>query len=468
MRLAELARSTTLRWALAVAGAFTACTLLLFAFVYWRTAANLTGQIDDVLVAEAATTAGEPTRQLQETIDERLQDDPRRIKLGGLFTSDGRWISGNVQGLPSGLPLDGGAHKALVVRVDSRGRETQVVRAVARRLPGGEVLVIGRNADELAEMGEIVMRALILGLAPTAGLAVGIGILLSIRAQRKVEEVNVRVGRIIAGDIRERLPSRERGDSFDKLTRIVNGMLDSIEGLVQEIAGVGDDIAHDLRTPLTRVRVILERGRDNAQTLQDLQAVTDRAIAGLDKALAIITALLRIAEIDHGQRLAGFGDVNLAALLHEVGELYEPIAEDKQVELRVTAATAYPTRGDRDLLFEAMANLVDNAVKFTPPGGRIELSLLQRSGASIVRIADTGPGISAKERDMVIKRFYRSDRSRSTPGTGLGLSLVAAIARLHGFRLSIEDGPGCIVEMACPPSLGRDDSPTSLGLAMTK
>jgi signal transduction histidine kinase len=300
-----------------------------------------------------------------------------------------------------------------------------------------------------------------LGVGPTLALGLGIGILLSIRAQRKIEQVNLRVGRIMAGNIQERLPSRGQRDSFDKLTLIVNGMLDSIEGLVREVAGVGDDIAHDLRTPLTRVRVLLERGRDNAQTLQDLQAVSDRAIAGLDKALAIITALLRIAEIEHGRRSAGFGDVSLAALLREVGELYEPIAEDKKIDLRVTAEKAYPTRGDKDLLFEAMANLVDNAVKFTPPGGRIELSLLQRSGESIVRIADTGPGISAKERGMVTKRFYRSDRSRRTPGTGLGLSLVAAIARLHGFRLSIEDGPGCVVELACPPFLEPKAQPAS-------
>jgi signal transduction histidine kinase len=466
MRLIELARSTTLRWALAVAGAFTMCTLLLFAFVYLQTAVYLTRRIDNTIVGDAGAIAGEPPHHLQESIDERLQQDPRRIKLTALFDSEGRRLSGNIQVFPSELPLDGTAHQATIVRVDSRGRETQVVRAVARRLPGGDVLVLGRNADEVGEMGEIVMRALILGVVPTLGLGLGIGIVLSIRAQRKIEQVNLRVGRIMAGNIQERLPSRGRGDSFDKLTLIVNGMLDSIEGLVREIAGVGDDIAHDLRTPLTRVRVLLERGRDNAKTLQDLQAVSDRAIAGLDKALAIITALLRIAEIEHGRRFAGFGDVSLAALLHEVGELYEPIAEDKKIDLRVMAENAYPTRGDKDLLFEAMANLVDNAVKFTPPGGRIELSLLQRSGESIVRIADTGPGISAKERGMVIKRFYRSDRSRRTPGTGLGLSLVAAIARLHGFRLSIEDGPGCIVEMACPSFHDPNAPLPAKGLAM--
>jgi signal transduction histidine kinase len=460
MHLTELARSTTLRWAVAVAAAFTICSLLLFAFVYWQTAIYLTRQIDDVIVGDAAALAGEPPQHLRESIDERLLEDPRRIKLAGLFDPQGRWIAGNIQGVPSGLPFDGIAHKAIVVRIDNREHETQVVRAVAKRLTGGNLLVIGRNADELVETGEIVMRALVLGLAPTICLALGIGVLLSIRAQRKIEEVSVRVGRIMAGNIRERLPSHGQRDSFDKLTRIVNGMLDSIEGLVQEIAGVGDDIAHELRTPLTRVRVALERGRGNARTLQDLQAVCDRAIAGLDKALAIITALLRIAEIEHGRRLAGFGDVDLAALLGEVGELYEPIAEDKKVDLQVMAEGAYPARGDRDLLFEAMANMVDNAVKFTPPGGRVELSLFHRSSESIVRVADTGPGISAAERDMVVKRFYRSDRSRHTPGTGLGLSLVAAIARLHGFRLSIDDGPGCVIEMACPPSLGRSDPPT--------
>src|SRR5437588_826541 len=176
-------------------------------------------------------------------------------------------------------------------------------------------------------------------------------------------------------------------------------MLGEIEALVHEIAGVGDDIAHDLRTPLTRVRVRLERGRENAATLEELRAVIDQSIAGLDQSLAIITALLRIAEIEHSRRLEGFSQVGLAPLLREVGDLYDPIAEDKRVTLRIETADEATVHGDRDLLFEAVANLVDNAVKFTPQGGRVELALLSREGATVIRVRDTGIGISENERE---------------------------------------------------------------------
>jgi signal transduction histidine kinase len=226
-------------------------------------------------------------------------------------------------------------------------------------------------------------------------------------------------------------------------------MLGEIEALIHEIAGVGDDIAHDLRTPLTRVRVRLERGRERATTLEELRGVADQAIAGLDQSLAIITALLRIAEIEHSRRLEGFSQVGLAPLLREVGDLYDPIAEDKGVALRVEAADGATVHGDRDLLFEAVANLVDNAVKFTPAGGCVELALSRRDGETIVGVRDTGPGIPESERDAVTRRFYRADKSRRTEGLGLGLSLVAAIVKLHGFRLAIAAGPGCTVEIVC-------------------
>jgi signal transduction histidine kinase len=223
-----------------------------------------------------------------------------------------------------------------------------------------------------------------------------------------------------------------------------------LEEALQEAKVVGDNIAHDLRTPLTRVRVRLERGREHAATLGELRAAVDQAIAGLDQSLAIITALLRIAEIEHSRRLEGFGEVPLAALVREVGDLYDPIAEDKRVALRVEAADEAIMRGDRDLLFEAVANLVDNAVKFTPEGGCVDLALLRRDGETVIRVRDTGPGIPEIEREAVTKRFYRSDKSRRTEGLGLGLSLVAAIVKLHGFRFTIAAGPGCTAEIACP------------------
>jgi signal transduction histidine kinase len=223
-----------------------------------------------------------------------------------------------------------------------------------------------------------------------------------------------------------------------------------LEEALQEAKVVGDNIAHDLRTPLTRVRIRLERGREHASTLEELQAVNDQAIAGLDQSLATITALLRITEIENSRRREGFSEVQLVPLIREVGDLYDPLAEDKGVILRVETPDGATVNGDRDLLFEAIANLVDNAVKFTPEGGRVELGLLYQEGGTVIRVIDTGPGIPEIEREAVTQRFYRTDKSRNIKGLGRGLSMVAAVTKLHSFRLKISAGPGSTAEIACP------------------
>jgi signal transduction histidine kinase len=449
VRLPDFARTTTFRSTLIVAGAFFLCTVLLFGFVYWQTVVYVMDKYDLLLAEELRVfVANTPEQRLQE-IDDRLRKDPGRIKVAGLFGDDGRRIAGNIESLPSGLvpdlPTD-----VVVVRLDGGGREFQKVRIAAHPLQSGETMVVGRNIDEIVQIAEIVLRALALGLLPAIMLAVVVGIVLSLRARRRITEVNQRIQRIVTGDLRERLPIRNNNDPFDQLAVSVNRMLGEIEALIHQIAGVGNDIAHDLRTPLTRVRVRLERGRARAATLDELRTVVDQSIAGLDQSLAVVTALLRIAEIEHGRRLEGFSQVQLAPLLREVGDLYEPIAEDKRVTLQVEIADEATVHGDRDLLFEAVANLVDNAVKFTPEGGRVTVALLRSDGESVIQVKDTGPGIPEAEREAVVRRFYRSDKSRNTEGLGLGLSLVAAIVKLHGFRFTIGTGPGCTTEIAFP------------------
>jgi signal transduction histidine kinase len=451
VRLPDWIRTTTFRWTLAIAGAFVLCTLLLFGFVYWQTADYMTMQIDGLLTNDINLAAADPRPRQIERIEGRLSDDPRRIRIGALFAADGHRITGNLESLPGNILPDVPTNTE-VVRVDNRGRETQTVRLVEHPQPDGSVLVLGRNNDEIDEIAEIVLRALGLGLLPAFALALVIGMLLSRRVLRRLSDVNRRIQRIVAGDLRQRLPTRGGEDAFDQLAGGVNRMLGEIEALIYEIAGVGDDIAHDLRTPLTRVRMRLERGRDHATSLEELRVVADQAIVGLDQALAIVTALLRIAEIEHGRRLECFSDVALAPLLREVCDVYEPIAEDKHVTLAVEAAHGNEAivRGDRDLLFEAVANLADNAVKFTPAGGRVELSLARRGADTVICVNDTGPGIPETEREAVTKRFYRSDKSRGSAGLGLGLSLVAAIVKLHGFQFSIGGSPGCTAEIVCP------------------
>jgi signal transduction histidine kinase len=450
VRLFDFVRTTTFRWTLTVAGSFILCILVLFGFVYWQTANYLTSAVDSLLTGEAKIIANDTAERRPVHIEDRLRNDPRRFRIAGLFGADGRRIAGNIEGIPPGLAPDVPT-SATVARVDSRGREMQTVRLVVHPFPNGDILVIGRSIDELGEIGEIVGNALILGLIPALILSVAIGMILSLRTQNRLSDVNRTIRRIVAGDLRERLPTRGIDDPFDQLAVSVNRMLGEIEALILKIAGVGDDIAHELRTPLTRARITLERGRANAKSLEELQQVSDRAIAGLDQSLTIITALLRIAEIEHHRRLAEFGDVPLADLLRQVCDLYEPIAEDKRITFGVEIKEDIAVRGDRDLLLEAVANLVDNAIKYTPEGGSVVLSLLQEDGACIIQVRDSGPGISEEEREAVTQRFYRSDKSRRSAGVGLGLSLVAAIVKLHGFQLTFSNGPGCLAQIVCTP-----------------
>jgi signal transduction histidine kinase len=449
VRLPDVARTTTFRWGLAVAGMFVVYMLLLFGAMYWRAERYLIERSDDVIRRQASVLAALPADQRVDTINLLPTANPRKVEHAGLFGADRRRVAGDIADIPPGLAIDGPAQRAAVVV--SGGSGPQTMRAVGTRISDSSVVVVARDVDEIVGFSAIVGETLAIGLLPVLCLSIAAGMLLSVRAQRRVAEVSSSAQRIVAGDLRQRLPVRGVDDPFDQLAAIVNEMLDRIEALIHEIAGVGDDIAHDLRTPLTRVRVALERGRTNARTVEAAQAVIDRAIQGIDQSLAIVTALLRIAEIEHTRRLAGFGDAALDDIVREVYDLYEPIAEEKGVSLGVQLEERPIVQGDRDLLLEAIANLVDNAVKFTPPGGSVRLAVSRRDGEAIVRVSDTGPGITAEERDLVLRRFYRSDRSRKSKGVGLGLNLVAAIVKLHGFRLSLSTGPGLVAEIVCPP-----------------
>jgi signal transduction histidine kinase len=446
----HIIRSNTFRWALAVAGVSAVFVITLFGFIYWQTDQYLIARSDKMIGSQLNFIAGLPSERRLDAIDDHLRTDSRGVQYAGLFSADGRKIAGNLERIPPYLPMNESARSVAIERTLPAGREKHVIRAIARHMPNGDALVIGREVDEAKEISHVVAQALALGLVPALCLCVLVGGWLSLRAQRRVEEVNQRVQRIIAGDLRERLPYRNVDEPFSKLTVIVNGMLDEMEAMIQALAGVGNDIAHDLRTPLTRARLTLERGRTNATTLEQLQVVADKAIANIDQSLAIITALLRLAEIENSRRSAAFGTVSLHEMLQEVCDIYEPIAENKSINLRVGVQQPLSVRGDRDLLFEAVANLVDNAIKFTPEGGRVDIELIRCDNETVVRVSDTGPGINDQEREAVLRRFYRSDKIRSTPGVGLGLNLVAAIVKLHGFRLAIHPGPGGRLEVICP------------------
>ena len=430
MRQTQIIRSNTFQWALAVAGVFAVFVSVLFGFIYWQTDQYLIGRSDRMIANQLNVLAALPSGRRLDAIAEHLREDSRGVQYAGLFGPKGDKIVGNLEQLPPALKVDESVQSVSIIRTLADGRGTRVIRAIAGRMPNADTLVVGRDVDETREISHVVGQALALGLLPALCLCLLAGAWLSMRAQKRVEEVNHRVQRIIAGDLRERLPHRDLNEPFSKLAAIVNGMLDEMETMIHALAGVGNDIAHDLRTPLTRVRLALERGRTNATTLEQLQTVADKAIANIDQSLSIITALLRLAEIENSRRSVAFGSVQMNELLREVCDIYEPIAENKKIDLLI--------------------NLVDNAIKFTPEGGRVKIELTGADNETIVRVTDTGCGINEHEREAVLRRFYRSDKIRSTPGVGLGLNLVAAIVKLHRFRLAIHPGPGGRMEIICP------------------
>jgi signal transduction histidine kinase len=427
--------------------------LLLFAFIYWQTAVWETARVDDFLRHESLAIAREPQEAVIREVSARFDRDLHRQSFAAVFDRNLQPLTGDLIVYPSDLPRDGRVQAATALRRGPNGETTEQVRAVARVLADGRVLVVGRSEQDLNKLRNVVLRALELGLLPGLAMALGAGTFASLRTLNRVRSVNQSVARIMQGNLQERLESDDTGDALDVLAGSVNRMLGEIERLVEEVQGVGDDIAHDLRTPLTRVRARLERGRASAPDRDTLQAVVDQAVTDLDQALGLITALLRIGQIEAGARRAGFGQVSLGDVAREAAEFYRPLAEARGITLDAAETPELTVWGDRDLLFEVAANLLDNAIKFTPPGGRVTVRSARLDPGFILSVRDTGPGIPEGEHGAVLKRFHRGDRSRHVPGSGLGLNLVAAIVRLHGFHLRMRDGrPGLEIEVCCWPS----------------
>jgi signal transduction histidine kinase len=435
------------RFAVLFSGLFAISTLLLFAFIYWQTAVVETNRVDTILVSNAAKLARQSPDQRRTSLDLRVMPDLHFVVYAALFDNENHRLVGNFPAFPGKLPFDGLTHRLVMPMADNPS-VTQAIRAVGIDLPDGTRLVIGHDVESLDNLRNVVGHALELGLIPAVLLALGAGLLVSQRTHLQLEQVHKTAERIMRGDLCERLPVRGSGDDFDRLANSVNLMLDQIARLMDDMKSVGDNIAHDLRTPLNRVRNRLERARDPETSPDEVQEMVDRAIAGLDQALRMITALLRIGEIEDGRRRAAFESVDLKQVADEIADLYEPFAEEKGVHLELRLDPVRPVRGDRDLLCELLSNLVDNAIKFTPAGGQVGIELANGPNALSLRVVDSGPGIPLEYRESVFKRFFRTDASRSVSGYGLGLSLVDAIVKLHGFRLRILDNrPGCIFDL---------------------
>ena len=432
---AEVFRTTSFR--LAVGASFVLATSMacVFALVSWRATIFERTRIDGLITAEAASLAPESPATIRWHVGRHFDASLRSIPLAGVFDQDGKVVAGDLAALPAGLVPDGRAHQ---VSAELEGGHLLAVRATAARLPDGGLLVLGRDMRELASLRGIVLQALTLALVPALLISLAGGALVGFRTLRRVRAMHQAIDRIVAGGLHERLPASAAADAIDLLARSVNRMLVRLEQLVGEIRSVGDDIAHDVRTPLARARATLERARMHDVEREAAQDAIARAIVERARGFALVTALLRIREIEAAERRSAFTAASLADVAADAVELYEPVAEAGGIVMVLEAVHRAPVRGDPDLLMEAVANLLDNAVKFTPAGGHVRVTVQEDAGAALLTVDDDGVGLTEDERRSVLKRFYRADRSRHVPGNGLGLSLVAAIMTLHDGRVVVE------------------------------
>jgi hypothetical protein len=310
-------------------------------------------------------------------------------------------------------------------------------------LPDGFHLLVGRDVQVRVQLGNLLTDALIWAVVIVLAMATAGAIIVRSLFRRTVANISETAAAIAAGDFTQRVRRSGRGDEFDQLAEVINDMLDRIGRLMDGVRQVSNAIAHDLRTPITRARARLEEAARNAESSSDLHAAIDRATDDLDGIVTVFQALLRIAEIEAGSRRASFRRVDIVTALDGVGDLYGAVAEEKGIALVVTHPTQLEVNGDAALIQQAVANLVDNAVKFSPDNGVVRLSAETDGRRTRIAVTDQGPGIPEEDRIKATERFYRGDSARGTPGSGLGLSLVQAVAFLHGGVLRLEDArPG--------------------------
>lgn len=441
---------------------FGTSVLALLGFIYWTTVAVIERQTMETIEAEARGLADQYRQggigRLMGVVRQRADMSKDDVYL--LADADLRPIAGNLNNWPAGAEERGPWLNLTVSRREPQGIVTYQVRARLYVLSGGYRLLVGRDTYERSRFQQIVVNALTWSLAGAAALGVGGGLFLSRRMLRRVDQVSRTARQIIAGDLSLRLAKTGSDDEFDRLADSVNRMLEQIERLMTGMQLATDSLAHDLRSPLTRLRGRVELALRHAPNSgNDREALID-VLAQTDAALSTFDSLLKIAAAEAGTARSEFAVVDLAAVAIEAGELYEPVAEDAGITLTVDVPPTAPMRGQPELLAQAVTNLLDNAVKYTPPGGRIGLRATHDNGRVALTVSDTGPGIPEAQHTRVLERFVRLEECRSTPGAGLGLSLVAAVAKLHDGTVALFDnGPGLGVTLTFPAVAAEEEVP---------
>lgn len=462
MRPSELTRSAVFRLALLYTGLFGTSVVIMLAFIYWTASRYVKGHVEELVTSELAMFAADYDMDGQSGViglmRERLATEQSGRWIYLYLDAAGYKVAGNIDAWPRQPPRSDGFYR-LPSRVkpedepDESEDEPNRIRARAIVLGDGDRLLIGLDDYEVTEMREALSRAVGVGGGLMLVLAIVGSVFMSRLSLHQLDRINRVSKEIMAGDLQRRVPLSRRGDEFDELGTNINAMLDRIGELMQTVRGVTNDIAHDLRLPLARHRARLETALTHPPAAADLEQFLERSIEDVDSILGTFAALLRIANIESGALRQTFDELDLAALVRDAEQLFEPIATARPLELASTIVPRLLVRGNRDLLFQAVSNLLDNATKFTPNGGRIELRLSSRANVAELVVADSGPGIPDDARQKVFDRFYRLDESRSTPGSGLGLSLVRAVVTLHDGSCAIEDNrPGCRVVIQLPCS----------------
>ncbi len=447
MLLAKTLTSSTFKLALIAIATFGVIVSALFSYVYLSTSSYVRGRSDRAIMTEYLSLQAAYERSgrdgLIALLGQRIADKSFADNVYVLADPSLAPLGGNLKAWPSTVTAARGWTEFRAGEPLPNATGPPLLRAMLETFPGGDRLLVGRDISELDSFTDQIKTAVIsVGalLVVLAGLA---SILVTRRTVGRIEQINATSRAIMQSGLDKRIPLRGSHDEWDRVAENLNLMLDRIETLMGEVKQVSDNVAHDLRTPLTRMRGRLEKAYHGRRIGEDDQSLIGDTITDLDAVLRIFSSITRIAQIETQARKDAFRTVNLVEVAGEVVELYDAAAEQDATRLTVSGDREVLVIGDRDLIFDAIANLVDNAIKHGRAGGQVIVANETIGGNPVISISDDGPGIPEAEREHVFKRFYRLEHSRYTPGNGLGLSLVAAVARLHGARIEmLDNSPG--------------------------
>jgi hypothetical protein len=465
--LGKLFRTTTFKLTLVYLTVFALFAAFLLGYFALNTRRLITEQITDTVNAEITGLSEQyrlgGIRRMVIVVDARARRPGSSLYL--VTTYNGDALAGNVTALAPGILDNPGWTETIYRRLDETEGQTHSVHlehhALVRvfQLPGGFRLLVGRDLEERERLYRIVLSAGRWSVAIVIILGLAGGLFVSRRVLRRVDAMTETTKTIMEGDLSGRLPVAGTGDELDRLAQNLNAMLERIEALMQGLKQVSDNIAHDLKTPLTRLRNRAEQALRAAHNEAEYRAALDATIEESDGLIRTFNALLLIARAESGQARDDMDEFDAAEIARDIGELYEPLAEEKGITLKVEADAPVQVKANRELVSQALANLVDNAIKYTEPPGEgvngaapeIVVRALASGDRIMLTVADSGPGIPQDDRARVVERFVRLEQSRSQPGSGLGLSLASAVARLHGGELMLEDNhPGLKSIIALP------------------